>query len=219
MEPVIVSAIISGSAVALCGLFTVTMAFRQRRLEAELKRQVDLDVQRARGEIERELKAEEARLRVAAEFRLRMLDRVVGDVAAFRSALNAAVGSISVLAQEVAPSGATEKSHEILRAAHQAFANLPASGPFMPPQLLVAGTSIANEFHDCLKDVVRWSALPKPERVEACRATFDRMEEISNRSKELFGAWQSQQFARFEGVLERLDGIGPIELSETATHA
>lgn len=210
MESVVVAAAVAGTisaaGVVVCALFTGLIAFRHRRLEASLKQQVDIEVNRARGEIEHALKTHEARLRVAAEFRMKMLERMLGDVAAFRGGLNAAIGAITLLADEAALNGATAQGHDLLRAARETFATLPSSAPFMPPKLLVAATAFANEFLECLRDVVAWSALEKPARLDRCKATFDRMEEISTRSQALFGTWQTEQFNSFEASLERLDG-------------
>jgi hypothetical protein len=207
-----------GPAIGLIGVVVSTVAiFRQRAIahrldtelkthEASLRAHVDISVHRARAEIERDLKNHEVRLRVAADFRLKMLDRMLIDVSDFRSKLNAAIGATSLLMHEVAPRGGSERAQALHLAALERFAALSSAGPFMPPELFGPTTDLANKFLECLKDVAEWSNLDSQEARNAqCVQTTARMLEISIYSREIFGGWQAQQFAQFTGQLDEID--------------
>jgi hypothetical protein len=194
------------------GLFGVAY----RRLEAKLRLGVDAAIQRVRGEVERDLKNHEVRLRVAGEFRLKLLDRQMGDVADFRSKLGGAIGAIGLLAHEVVPHGGmTERARALMHDAQKAFAALAGAGPFMPPQLHADAAAVADHFHDALRDVVDWSALPQErDRHERCVKTNATMTALSQQSRALFGEWQTEQFAAFASELRELSlGLSaPVEL-------
>ena len=160
-----------------------------------------------RGEIERDLKHHEVRLRVAAEFRLKMLERMLTDVADYRSKLGAAIGATSLLIHEVHPRGGrSEGARELLSAALHSFAALSGAGPFMPGELQAPSTEITNDFYGCLQDVVDWSNLASEEERHArCLKTSARMTEVGGRSTQLFGTWQAQQFDQFTSRLDVID--------------
>lgn len=187
-------------------LVPLIVGFLYRRLEAKLKLHVDIQVQKARGEVERELKNHEVRLRVAAEFRLKMLERMLADAADFRMKLGASIGAIYMLVHEVEPhGGGTERAMELFRNAQQAFAALSGAGPFMPTKLRSSAGEMANEFNHCLRDVVEWSNLPShDERTPRCRDTVARMQAISAQSQKLFGDWQKESYDSFTQMLDRL---------------
>lgn len=182
--------------------------------EATLRAHVDLSLLRTRGEIERDLKHHEVRLRVAAEFRLKMLERMLTDVADYRSKLGAAIGATSLLMHEVHPRGGrSDRARELLFAAQQSFAALSGAGPFMPTDLQGPTTEITNDFFSCLKDVVEWANLTsEDERHIRCVKTNATMAEVSGRSTKLFGSWQAQQFSQFTSQLEQLDTTAAPQL-------
>src|SRR5262249_12274060 len=121
--------------------------------------------------------------------------------------LGTAVSAIILLMHEAAPRGGrSERAAALLVTAQQCFAALSSAGPFMPADLYGPTTDLANEFFDCLKDVVEWSDLnSQGEREARCVQTTERMTEISNRSKQLFGDWQAQQFQEFTSRLDEID--------------
>lgn len=190
---------------ALSTVAALVMGTRYRRLEAKLRLDVDSAIQRQRGELERELKNHEVRLRVAADFRLKMLEMMLQSAAEFRRALGKFVEAIQVLVHEVEPRGNTPRAQELLRAAVDAFAALGGAGPFMPVDLLNEATEVANAFKSCLDDVAAWGNLPtREERTTSCLKTADSLNSASARSKNLFGPWQANQFATFTRELDRL---------------
>lgn len=213
---------ILGPALGFIGVLVATLvAFAQRRLEAQLRREVDKEiknheailklhvdtqVQKARGEVERELKNHEVRLRIAAEFRLKMLERMLADVADFRTKLGASFGATYMFVQEVEPyGGGTERARELLKIAQQAFSALSGAGPFMPPALRSGASEISTQFQSCLRDVVEWSSLPtRDERTPRFRETAEQMQALSARSQKLFGDWQDAQYVSFTQMLDHL---------------
>lgn len=224
-----------GPALSLVSVLVMALvAFSHKRLEARLRKDVDeklkgyeaalklhvdTQVQRVRGEVERDLKNHEVRLRVAADIRLKMLDRMLADVADYRSKLGAGIGAISMLAHEVEPNGGrTERARELLRSAELAFAALSGAGPFVPADLHSSATEIANEFNDCLREVVEWSNLPtREERTQKCHVTVAKMETISVRSKKLFGGWQAAQFSSFSEMLDCLGNGDSVAIASSVS--
>ncbi len=213
---------ILGPALGFLGVLIATfVAFAQRRFEAQLRReverdiknheatlklQVDTQVQKARGEVERELKSHEVRLRIAAEFRLKMLERMLADVADFRTKLGASFGATYMFVQEVEPNGGgTERARELLKIAQQAFSALSGAGPFMPPALRLGASEISNQFQSCLRDVVEWSSLPtRDERTPRFRETAEQMQALGAQSQKLFSDWQKESYDSFTQMLDRL---------------
>ena len=206
-QAAIIAAVITGVGT----LVAVLVQFSLARLRLEL----DGKLQQMRGEIEKDLKLHEVRLRVAAEFRLKLMDHMLTDVADFRAKLGKAAGSIILLAHEVEPrGGGSERARELLREAQQAHVALAGAGPYMPPELRARASSLAQEFHEALSDVVSWANLPsREERSARCIKTSEAMGEIDARTKALFNAWQQNEFARFAGHLAELEG--PSEDSPT----
>lgn len=208
MEPQIVGAIIGGAVAMGVAVIGVAANVAYRRLEAKLRGEVDLQIQAARGNIERDLKVHEVRLRIAAETRLKMLELMLHDAAEFRRALGTAIGATTLLAHEAVPNGSSPRARELLLEAQRAFAQLSGAGPFMPATLLTAATEVANEFQDALRDVVDWSNLSdRAEREERCKKTNEAMTATSSRSKVLFSRWQAAQFETFTQALEGLEPI------------
>ncbi len=201
----------------LGGLVSVVAYFLQRRLshrldidlktrEANLRAHVDITVHRARVDIERDLKNHEVRLRVAADFRLKMLDRMMTDVADFRAKQGMAIAATIQLMNEVAPRGGrSERAAELFVAAQERFAALSSAGPFMPAELFGPTTDLANEFNACLREVAEWSSLQsQEERYARCEQTSAKMTEIASRARQLFGTWQAQQFHQFTSHLDEI---------------
>jgi hypothetical protein len=173
--------------------------------EAHLRVLVEREVQKARGEVERELKSHEIRLRVEADIRLRFIDRILTDVGQYRTKLVTAFNSIYFMTQEAEPRGATPKLGELAEDAKRAFAAVPASGAYIPPELLSEAIALFDEAHECFRNVVEWAILPtRAERTPRCLETNGRIESIAARSRDLFGAWQSKQFAILRAGTEEL---------------
>jgi hypothetical protein len=180
--------------------------------EAELRVMVEHAVQKARAEVERDLKTHEIRLRVAADLRLKLTDRVLNDVGQYRTKLTAAFNSIYLITQEAEPRGKTPRLEELVEDARRAFAAVPTSGPFVPPELLDSAVILVEEAHNCFRSVVEWAVLPtRPERTARCLETNAKIEEIGDRARLLFGDWQRKEFA----VLRT--GVDELRLSADST--
>lgn len=164
--------------------------------ETDLRRALDLELQRARSEIESALKAHEIRLRVEADLRLKLVDRMLADVGQFRAKLFEAFNMIYRLTQEAEPRGDTDRFAELVDQTQVTFAAVPTSAAYMPPELLEAAVVLFHEAHECFVDVVGWVHEPtREQRTPKARHTSARIEAIGLRARRLFGAWQEKQFS------------------------
>jgi hypothetical protein len=204
-------AYIAGGISLLSVLISSLVAFHMRRVDERIQKSVNA----AKGELKHDLKTHEVRLRIDAEFRLRILERMLTDVADFRSKLGDAIAAVTLLTHEVEPNGGNdERARELLWEALKAFGALSGAGPVMPPDLRAKASELANRFQDALRDVVNWSSLPsREERRQRCIQTDERMAEMGRESHALFGGWLA---ARFDATLRAIEkesaAAAPAEL-------
>ncbi len=191
-----------------------------RTHEAQLKLLVEKEVLKARGEVERELKTHEIRLRVEGDLRLRFIDRILTDVGQYRTKLVAAFNSIYFMTQEAEPKGATAKLAELTEDAKHAFAAVPASGAYIPPELLNDAIALFDEGYECMRGVVGWAHLPtRADRTTRCIETNAKIESIAARSRDLFGTWQSKQFAILRASTGEFSALNEPAPAETDTRS
>jgi hypothetical protein len=185
-----------------------------QRQAARLRADVEGHLHRVKGEVERDLRQHEVRLRVEAEMRLRLLERTLTDVADYRSKFGEVMGRITRLVHEVEPNGAaTDEARRLHAAVLDAFTALSAAGPFTPPDLRATATRVANGFKDCLRDVVSWGRLPtRPERTAACEKTDVAMRALADEWQSVFGGWIEKRMAEYEDSLRRIadGGASPL---------
>jgi hypothetical protein len=177
--------------------------------EAELRRLVDQEMHRVRGEVERDLKSHEIRLRVQADLGLKLIDRMLNDVGQYRMKLVAAFNSIYLLTQEAEPNGSTARFAELVEEARRTFTAVPTAAPYVPPELSEQAILLFDEAHECFLNVVRWAKLPtREERTARCMNTNSTIEDVAQRARKLFGDWQRQQFAMLrDGLADPAGGL------------
>jgi hypothetical protein len=194
-EPAVIAACVTGW-VTLCGIvFTFALGYVSRRDEKRIK----LEVERQLSHFQTK---DEAQLKVAAEWRLKMLERMLDAGGALRMKLNANFAAINKLSRHVTVHGADAHAQTLVHELDAALRDVTTVGGFLTPSLTTLAREFIQRFDAIGHHVVEWANRPThEERLAGCQEADLELEALSRDMTDVFAAWHQQMWENQEKSL------------------
>lgn len=205
----IVTALISAGVAVCVVMIKIAWDWLSKRDEKVFKKALTAGNISLEGQVklyvDAELKSHDARLRIAAEWRLKMLDKMLDAGGDLRVRLNGIFAAINELSREANLNGPSDETRTLVKKCDDVIRKVGTVGGFLPPPLIVEARSLLRRFDDIVHEIVAWSnKKSKPERDAACDATDQTIYVLAEDMTKTFGDWHNAMWRRQEQQLSAL---------------
>jgi hypothetical protein len=218
----LVTALISATVSILVVFVKIGWDFFSKRDERVFKRALEAGKISLEGQVKLfvdvQLKGHDARLRIAADWRIKMLDKMLEAGGDLRVRLNGIFAAINELSREASLRGRGDRTQALVDKCDDAIRKISTVGGFLPPLLIEEARTLLKRFDGIVFDIVTWSNLPsKVERDAACDATDKKIEALAKDMTSTFGCWHEMMWKLQEQQLSVLASADPQRMEKVFT--
>ena len=170
------------------------------------REEVENRLEKLRASLARELRTHEARLRVAAEGRLQILQRQMDSVSSLRGHIGKISAALHKLAFAVQVHGAGEQTGAARIEFDSALRSVSHGSGFVPPELAREAEVLLASLQDQMDAILGTAMLQPAERLARLTALDRDNQAIAARSREAFGTWQRELLQEHEKWLHTVEG-------------
>lgn len=171
--------------------------------------------------VDAHLKVHDANLRVAAEWRLNMLVKMLEAGGDLRTRLNESFAALGKLSRQAHLEGPTQETLAVVRNAEEVIRKVNTVGGFLPPNVTEVARSLLERFDGILREIAGWANLKtKSERDTACDRTDKKIVALGCDMTRVFGEWHAGMWQVQEQLLQSFsstDGPKLIDLPDIKT--
>lgn len=145
--------------------------------------------------VDTQLKVHDARLRVAVEWRVKMLEKMLEAGGTLRMRLNAIFAAINKLSREATVHGRGGKTQALIHECDDAIREVTTSGGFLTPSLTERARDFIARFDAIVAGIVKWAnETTEQDRHMGCQASDRDLEALGIAITEAFGVWHRQMW-------------------------
>jgi hypothetical protein len=155
--------------------------------------------------VDTQLKGHDARLRIAAEWRIKMLDKMLEAGGELRVRLNGIFAAIDELLREATLNGAAGETQSLVKKCDDARRAVTTVGGYLPPPLIEQARGLLDRSDEVVSDIVEWANKEHlDERNTACDATNLKIKALAEDMTKTFSAWHATMWGLQEEQLSLL---------------
>ena len=209
METALVVACVTAAVSVFGALVTLAVALSNApKVREQARRDAETAIEAMRAELTRELRTHEARLRIAAEGRLQILQRQMDSSMALRDHVWKIAASLHNLAFLVQEHGVSDEAKTARSECYAALRSVGIGSGFVTPELARETENLLMSLQDVLGEILATAGMQqRAERIARLQQVDAKAAAVAARSREIFGNWQRDLLHSHERWLALVEPI------------